>query len=71
VPQEKIIEYVIQFEKSDALCSRTNIILSALQACCYAYDIDLNFDKVYVMREDERYEATSGSSNWLQSRYRF
>jgi hypothetical protein len=28
-------------------------------------DIDLNFDKVYVMREDERYEATSGSSNWL------
>jgi hypothetical protein len=66
VPQEKIIEYVIQFEKSDALCSRTNIILSTLQACCYAYDIDLNFDKVYVMREhDERYEATSGSSNWL------
>jgi hypothetical protein len=66
VPQEKIIEYVIQFEKSDALCSGTNIILSALQACCYAYDIDLNFDKVYVMREeDERYEATSGSSNWL------
>ena len=66
MPPEKIIEYVIQFEKSDALCSRTNIILGALQACCYAFDIDLNFDKVYVMREhDERYEATSGSSNWL------
>jgi hypothetical protein len=66
VPQEKIIEYVIQFEKSGALCSSTNIILSALQACYYAYGIDLNFDKVYVMREDdERYEATSGYSNWL------
>lgn len=66
MPQEKIIEYIIQFEKSGALCSSTNIILSAFQACCYAYDIDLNFDKVYVMREhDERYEATSGSSNWL------
>ena len=66
MPQEKIIEYVIQFEKSGALFSSTNIILRPLQACCYTYDIDLNFDKVYVMREhDERYEATSGSSNWL------
>lgn len=63
---------MIQFKKSGASYSRTNVILSAVQACCYAYDIELNFDKVHVMREGyERYEATSGSRNWLQSRYRF
>jgi integrase len=46
VLQEKIIEYVIQLKKSGASYSRINVIVSAMQAYCDAYDIDVNFDKV-------------------------
>ena len=44
--REKIIEYVIQLKKSGASYSRINVIVSAMQAYCDAYDIDVNFDKV-------------------------
>jgi integrase len=46
VLQKKIIEYVIQLKKNGASYSRINVIVSAMQAYCDAYDIDVNFDKV-------------------------
>jgi integrase len=46
VLQEKIIEYVIELKKSGASYSRINVIVSAMQAYCNTYDIEVNFDKV-------------------------
>jgi integrase len=46
VLQEKIIEYVIELKKSGTSYSRINVIISALQAYCDTYDIEVNFDKV-------------------------
>jgi hypothetical protein len=47
VLQNKIIEYIVELKRSGASYSRINVIISALQSYCDAYDIEeVNFDKV-------------------------